>query len=259
MKRILYIISMLCLASCVARPKPSAAEQKPRYYSYMVKSIHPHSEQSYTQGLEFSDGQLWESTGLYGQSRLLKVDLESGEKREIAKLKDSEFGEGITILGDTIYQITWRENVAYIYSKSSGKLLDRRHYGGEGWGLTHDGERIYLSSGNEWITLRDRESFAARDSIRVELNGQAIPYLNELEWIEGRIWANVYTTDQILIIDPASGRVEGVVDLTGLLPQSERKPETDVLNGIAYNPETKKIYVTGKNWSKLFEIELIEK
>ncbi|MFR9633345.1 MAG: glutaminyl-peptide cyclotransferase, partial [Rikenellaceae bacterium] len=218
----------------------------------------PHATDSYTHGLQIVDGELFEGTGWEGQSRLMKVELTSGETTLLAKLPDDEFGEGITILGDTVYMLTWQSGVLHLFNRESGKQIDKRLYSGEGWGLTSDGERLYMSDGSNRITIRDRDSFKVISSHAITLNGNPIPYLNELEWIKGEIWANVYTTNQIVIIDPNEWRVSGIIDLTGLLPDTERTPTTDVLNGIAYNEATDKIYVTGKNWSKIFEIEIVE-
>ncbi len=205
------------------------------------------------------NGELFEGTGMYGESRLLKVELTSGTTKTLATLPRTEFGEGITILGDTIYMLTWREGTMRMYNKKSGAQIDTRRYSGEGWGLTSDGDKLYMSDGSSKITIRDKDSFRAISSHTVTFEGRPVEYLNELEWIDGTIWANIYTTDQIAIIDPTSWCVVGVIDLTALHPASERMPNTDVLNGIAYDEKTKKIYVTGKYWSKLYEIEIIER
>ncbi len=254
-----YTLLLLLLTSCFGGNQSAAqGSSEPRRYSYIVNAIYPHATDSYTQGLQIVDGELFEATGLEGESRLMRVDLKSGKQELLARLPDNEFGEGITILGDTIYMLTWQSGVMRLFSRKSGEQIDRRVYAGEGWGLTSDGERLYMSNGSNRITIRERDSFNIISSHSVTLNGEPIPYLNELEWIDGKIWANVYTTDQIVIIDPTTWQVSGVIDLTGLLPTSERTPTTDVLNGIAYDETTKKIYVTGKNWSKIFEIEIIE-
>ncbi len=251
---IIASISILCSSTL-----PSRAAVEPKRYSYIVNKSYPHSPTSYTQGLEFSGGELFESTGLYGHSRLMSVELSSGEPRRVlASLPHTEFGEGITILNDTIYMITWREGMAYMFDRNSGERIDSRRYSGEGWGLTSDGERLYMSDGSSRITIRDRESFRPISSHSVTLNGEPLTHLNELEWIEGEIWANIYTTNYIVIIDPKTWEVVGVVDLTGILPKSEIDDSTDVLNGIAYDREGQRIYVTGKNWSRLFEIEIVE-
>ncbi len=228
-------------------------------YGYSIVKSYPHSTTSYTQGLQIVDGEMFEGTGMYGESKLLKVDIKSGrEIQRLATLPKEHFGEGITILGDTIYMLTWREGVLHRYNKQTGKKIDQKLYAGEGWGLTSDGRRLYMSDGSSRITLRDRVTFSPLSSHTVTLNGRPLDRLNELEWIEGKIWANVYYTDQIVIINPESFEVEGVVDLTGLLLKSDRTATTDVLNGIAYDEATKKIYVTGKYWNKLFEIEIFE-
>ncbi len=230
-----------------------------RLYSYIVVGEYPHAEDSYTQGLQIVDGQLYESTGLYGKSRLLKVDLPSGRGETLATLAKSQFGEGITILGDTIYMLTWREGVLHLFDRDTGQSIDTRRYAGEGWGLTSDGQRLYMSNGSNRITVRERESFKSLSSHSLTLNGRPVEWINELEWIEGRIWANIYMSDTIVIINPESCTIEGVVDLTGLLPERLRTPATEQLNGIAYDKEEKKIYVTGKNWSRMYQIELVER
>lgn len=233
------------------------AATPPVYYTYSVEATYPHSTDSYTQGLVFHEGRLLEGTGVSGESRLLELNLESGSTIELARLGGSHFGEGITILGDTLYQLTWITNRLFIYDVESSRLIGEKVYAGEGWGITTDGEKLYMSDGSSVISVRDPESFKIERRILVKVNGEPLEYLNELEWIDGKIWANIYTLNQIAIIDPTSGVVEGVVDLTGILPQEEITATTDVLNGIAYDRESQKIFVTGKNWSKLFEIKII--
>ncbi len=247
-------ILILTLLLCVVR-----AYGEPAQYSYIVNATYPHATDSYTQGLEIVEGVMYESTGLEGASRLMKVDKATGKQEILSRLPDYDFGEGITIMGDTIYMLTWQSNVCYLFDRESGAKIDQRLYASEGWGLTSDGERLYMSDGSNRITIREKDSFRPLSSHSITLNNRPIPYLNELEWIEGKIWANVYTTDMIVIIDPMSWEVEGVVDLTGLLSPKDRTTQTDVLNGIAYDQTTKKIYVTGKNWKKLFEIEIIKR
>lgn len=188
----------------------------------------------------------------------MKVDLQSGEQEVIKHLPKDEFGEGMTHFGDSIFMITWQSNRAYIFNAKSGEVINTKSYYGEGWGITTDGERLYMSNGGSKIAIRDPKTFKRTSEIAVTLNGSPINYLNELEWIEGRIWANVYTLDKIVIINPTTGVVEGVINLEGLLPAEDRTPHTDVLNGIAYDAQQKRVFVTGKNWSKLFEIEIIE-
>ena len=231
----------------------------PTFYDYEVVASYPHSTDSYTQGLQWEDGLLWEGTGGYGTSRLMKVDLESGRTHAVAELPKSEFGEGVTLLGERIYQLTWQSGIMHIYDRRSGKEVARHRYKGEGWGLTTDGQVLYMSDGTPDIRVIDPATLKVVRTFGVTVGGESLSYLNELEWIDGRIWANVYTLDQIVIINPTTGVVEGVVDLRGLLPQSERTPSTDVLNGIAWDGEQRRLFVTGKNWSKLFEIRIFER
>lgn len=233
-------------------------QQEPAHYTYIVRNTYPHSVESYTQGLQYIDGTLWEGTGQYGKSLLQTIDLATGRCDVKLQLPATEFGEGITVLGDRIYQLTWTNNVVHIYDRHTLDKIREYTYTGEGWGLTSDGTLLYMSDGTETLRVIDPATFRQEKSIPVTYEGQPVRLLNELEWIEGRIWANVYTTDQIVIINPESGRVEGVVDLTGLLPQEERTPQTDVLNGIAYDEATGRIFVTGKHWPKLYEIEIVK-
>jgi len=243
-------------AAAARQTAPAAAE--PVRYTYRIRKVYPHPADAYTQGLQYVRGTMWEGTGQCGASVVRRTDLETGRSETVVRLPRSEFGEGIALLHGKLYQLTWQSNVCHVYDTADGmrKIRDFR-YPGEGWGLTTDGEKLYLSDGTETIFTVDPETFRREKRTTVTYRGEPLGFLNELEWIEGKIWANVYTTDLIAIIDPATGIVEATVDLAGLLPESERRPETDVLNGIAYDAESKRIFVTGKNWSKLFEIELI--
>lgn len=263
MKRFLAIVLFagICIG-CGGSPKSKqqrpSTPTEPKRYTYEVVATYPHLRTSYTQGLQYVDGVMWEGTGQHGHSRLQSIDLATGKANVIAKLPESEFGEGITLLGDQIYQLTWTNNKAYVYDRHSGRRTKIHRYSGEGWGLTTDGSKLYMTDGSARLSTIEPESFKRISSVTVTHKGNPIHFLNELEWIEGKIWANVYTTDKIVIIDPKTGIVEGVIDLEGILPESEHTPTTDVLNGIAYDSENKRIFVTGKNWSKLFEIKIIE-
>ena len=260
MKRIVTIlIAFATLVSCGGVRKKSATPQavEPLFYTYEVVAEHPHLRTSYTQGLQFVDGELWEGTGEYGRSQLLRTDLASGKVLQSKKLQKDEFGEGITVLGNKIYQLTWLNGKLHIYDKATLRHLATHTYKGEGWGLTTDGEKLYMSDGTNYIRVLNPETLAQERRFGVTLRGESLQYLNELEWIDGKIWANVYTTDHIVIINPENGVVEGVVNLSGILPEKERDHKNDVLNGIAYDKATNRIFVTGKNWSKLFEITLI--
>ena len=256
---IVILIAFATLVSCGGVRKKSATPQaiEPTFYTYHIIAEHPHSRTSYTQGLQFVDGELWEGTGEYGCSQLLRTDLASGKVLQSKKLSKEEFGEGITVLGDKIYQLTWLNGKMHIYDKATLRHLATHTYKGEGWGLTTDGEKLFMSDGTNYIRVLNPETLAQERRFGVTLRGESLSYLNELEWIEGKIWANVYTTNHIVIINPENGVVEGVVDLSGILPDKERDNKTDVLNGIAYDKATKRIFVTGKNWSKLYEIKII--
>lgn len=235
----------------------AAETAEPLYYTYRIRAVHPHATTSYTQGLQYADGALWEGTGEYGASVVQRTEIETGKTEVLFRLPRTEFGEGITLLDGKLYQLTWQSNTAHVYDLATRKKIRDHRYAGEGWGLTTDGEKLYMTDGTANLYTIDPETFRRERTTTVTLRGEPVDFLNELEWIDGKIWANVYTTDQIVIIDPATGRVEGIVDLTGLLPVEERTPQTDVLNGIAYDAATGRIFVTGKNWSRLFEIEIV--
>ena len=256
------LLSGLLLASCggnQVRAKRPAAPAEPKEYTYSVRAVHPHPATSYTQGLQYADGRLWEGTGQHGESVVQTLDLTTGRAEVFARLPKEDFGEGIALLDGKVYQLTWQSNKAYVYDARTGEKIREFRYPGEGWGLTTDGKKLYMSDGTATIHTVDPATFRREKRVTVTYKGAPVEYLNELEWIGGKIWANVYTTDQIVVIDPATGVVEGVVDLAGLLPETEMTATTDVLNGIAYDAEGDRIFVTGKNWPKLYEIEITEK
>jgi glutamine cyclotransferase len=254
------IIAATTFIACSGTQKKNSAIQtvEPTLYTYQIVAEYPHSRTSYTQGLQFVEGELWEGTGEYGKSRLLRTELATGKILESKSISQYEFGEGITLLGDKIYQLTWLDGKMYIYNRQTLQLLNTHQYKGEGWGLTTDGTKLYMSDGSHIIRILNPETMEQERLIKVALRGESLPHLNELEWIDGKIWANVYTSNYIVIINPANGIVEGVIDLSGILPESERDRTTDVLNGIAYDKTAKRIFVTGKNWSRLYEIKIIE-
>jgi glutamine cyclotransferase len=237
------------------------ASEKPKLYTYTILETYPHDQDAYTQGLEFENDTLYESTGKRGQSSLRKTDFRTGEVLQKVSLEKQYFAEGLTILNDKIYQLTWQSNTGFIYNL---KTMDRTGsfvYGKskEGWGLCNDGTRIYKSDGTERIYILDPETLAEKGSIEIYTNTSRIPNVNELEWVEGKIYANVYQQSSIAIVNPKNGAVEGVIDLTDLKDQVTQHPELDVLNGIAYKGEKDILYITGKNWDKLFKIQVVEK
>ena len=263
-----YISMILCslvlsgCAGCGAKRKAlsvaDVAVQSPTLYTYMVKEVYPHDAHAFTQGLYWFDGSLYEGTGLYGASTLRRVELETGGVVQQIVLPDAFFGEGIAQIGDRIYQLTWQSGRAFVYDALTFEKRSEFHYKGEGWGLTTDGERLYMSDGTSLIRVLDPATFRPEREFTVTVEGRPLEHLNELEWIEGEIWANLFMTDQIVRIDPQSGVVTGRIDLTGILPAADRTPDTDVLNGIAWDSVGRRIFVTGKNWPKLFEIEVIK-
>ena len=228
--------------------------------SYKVEVVreYPHDVTSYTQGLFFHDGQMYESTGVAGESTFRKVDMATGKPLRKLEFADRYFVEGSVVFGDNIYILTWHNNVAFVYDINTLEYRSTWSYPREGWGLTTDGRSLIASDGSSTLYFMTPE-FKMERQVTVKLQGRPMRLLNELEYIDGKIWANVYTSDMILIIDPATGKVEATVDCSGLLPESLRKPDTDVLNGIAYNPADGKLYLTGKNWPRLYEVELKEK
>lgn len=266
--RLVLLLTLVALASvaCAGRsPKRERATVtaavreyvEPQHYTYRVVAVYPHSTSAYTQGLVWDSGRLLEGTGQYGQSELRRVRLD-GRVEQNMRMDEKYFGEGITLLNGKIYQLTWMEGEAFVYDMDNFGLLKSFRYSGEGWGLTTDGEWLYMSNGSDKIFVLDPDTFARKRVISVMSGRRRVTSLNELEWIDGRIWANVYMTDTVVIIDPATGNVTGVVDFSKLLSPSDITPSTDVLNGIAYDPETGRIFVTGKNWNKLFEVEIVE-
>jgi len=236
------------------------APQAPREYTYRVLRVFPHDPRAFTQGLLFHDGYLYESTGLLGESTLRKVDLETGIPIMKVDLPPEMFGEGLALVGDRLIQLTWQNQVAFIYQKSDFTLLQRINYNiREGWGLTFDGTYLLKTDGSANLYFLDKDFLTEVRRIEVCDHNGPVHLLNELEYINGELWANVWQTDDILRIDPKTGVVLGRINMTGLLPERYRTQNTDVLNGIAYDEETGRIFVTGKNWSRLFEIQVIER
>ena len=235
------------------------SEVIPVEYSYQVVKEYPHDVEAYTQGLEYVDGVLYEGTGNYGTSSLRRVTLETGEVSKTRDLDQTLFGEGITVLGERIYQLTYKSQVGFIYDKSTFEEIQKVYYKNrEGWGLTNNGEELIMSDGTNVIYFLDPEMFTINRQIEVYHNMGPANSLNELEYIDGKLWANLYFTDEIVIIDPETGKVEGRINLKGILQAKHRKSTTDVLNGIAWDNEGERLFVTGKFWPRLFEIRIRE-
>ncbi|WP_299392405.1 glutaminyl-peptide cyclotransferase [uncultured Gelidibacter sp.] len=235
--------------------------EAPVIYSYKIINEYPHDITSYTQGLEFHNGFLYESTGQYGESKLRKVKHDTGEVLKSINIGNQFFGEGLTIMNDKLYQLTWKENIGFVYNAETLEKTGSFNYGKskEGWGLCNDGKVIYKSDGTNKIWKLNPETLAEEDYIQIYTNAGKIESLNELEYINGKIYANIYQRNGVLIINPENGAVEGVIDFSPLQKLVKQHPELDVLNGIAYNPTTNTIFVTGKDWDKLFEVEVFVK
>ena len=234
------------------------SDRIPEHYSYRVVREYAHDPAAYTQGLQYVDGWIYEGTGNYGTSSIRRVELETGDVVKIRNLDQSLFGEGITVFGERIYQLTYKSQVGFIYDKSSFEEIQKVYYQNrEGWGLTHNGKELIMSDGTHVIYFLDPEMFTIVRQLEVYHNEGKADSLNELEYINGKIWANRYYTDEIVIIDPETGKVEGRIDLKGILKATDRKPNTDVLNGIAWDQEGDRLFVTGKRWPKLFEIRIV--
>lgn len=231
----------------------------PEIWSYRVVSEYPHDNQAFVQGLEFHNGYLYESTGQKGQSTVRKVNLSNGEVLIRKNLDTSLFGEGLTKVGDELIQLTWQARVGIIYDFNTLEEKKRFNYPTEGWGLAYTGEKLVMSDGSNKLYFMQPGSYVQGRTLTVFNDKGPVGNLNELEFIDGVIYANVWQTDDIIRIDPASGKVLSVIQLTGILPSSARSGVEDVLNGIAYDAKTGRTFVTGKNWPKLFEVQLFPK
>ena len=232
--------------------------------SYRVVNVYPHDRTAFTEGLVYVDGILFEGTGLDnqsnppGQSVLEKKDLATGQALQSIKLAPEFFGEGVTVMGNRVYQLTWQERTGFVYDKDTLQPLDTFTISSDGWGLTHDGNRLIRSDGTSTLTFLDPTTLQETGRVDVRDNrGDPVANLNELEYINGEVYANVWLTDTIVRIDPATGNVLGRIDLTGLLSPEDRAQRVDVLNGIAYDAAEDRLFVTGKWWPKLFEIDLV--
>ncbi len=226
-------------------------------YGYRVVHAYPHDRNAFTEGLEFHDGFLYESTGLNGRSSLRKVKLETGEVVQKIALASQYFGEGITIVDNRIIQLTYQTEVGFVFGLKDFRQLQRFSYEGEGWSLTHNASSIFMDDGTDEIRVWDPKSLAEKRRIRVRDAGKPVENLNELEWVEGELFANIWQTDRIARISPVTGAVTGWIDLSGLLGPMYRNGTEDVLNGIAYDAVHKRLFVTGKLWPNVFEIKIV--
>jgi glutaminyl-peptide cyclotransferase len=239
-------LALVC-AGCSARVKQ---------YKVEVVKEYPHDTGAYTQGLFFNGGRFYESTGQFGESTFREVELATGKVLSKMNFQQKYFGEGSVMLGGNLYILTWLNKVAFVYDAKTLEYKQTYSYPREGWGLTTDGKSLIASDGSSRLYFLTPE-FKQERYVDVKMDGRSVRNLNELEYIDGKVWANVYMTDLIVIINPADGTVEASIDCSGLLPRNLREPKTDVLNGIAQDPATGKIYLTGKYWPRLYEIRLV--
>jgi glutaminyl-peptide cyclotransferase len=260
---VIFVAALACSEPSTARQagqgNEAPAADSPPVYSYEVVNTWPHDEEAYTQGLVFYDGQLFESTGLRGQSSLRRVELKSGKVKKKIELAREFFAEGITIFRDKIFQLTWQSKKGFVYDLKKFKQEGEFTYEGEGWGLTHDGHALIMSDGTNRIRFLDPVSFQVQRTISVFDQGQPLTQINELEYVNGEIYANVWKTDRIVRIDPTTGKINAWVDMRGLHHQGADNNMENCLNGIAYDAEHDRLFVTGKRWPSVYEIRLVRK
>lgn len=261
----LSALALLCMACSTDAPaadegtrgaSPLTLRKRPPEYRASVTREYPHDTAAFTQGLIWHDGQMYESTGEVGTSTIRRVKLETGEVLQRRDLPPPHFGEGIAILGDKMYQLTWKSGSAFVYDLKSFAPRGEFKYDGEGWGLTTDGAQLIMSDGTPILRYVNPADFSVTRTVTVTENGTPVSNLNELEWVKGEVWANVWLSDKIARIDPQSGVVLGYINLTGLLPAAVRTGREDVMNGVAYDAAGDRIFVTGKRWARLYEISL---
>lgn len=265
------LVALLAFAFLKREPRPAGrrlspserlqaaagASNVPEQLKVKVLSTRPHDPAAYTQGLLFSNGVLFESTGLNGRSTLREVDPKTGKVRRRVELPQQYFAEGLALADNRLIQLTWQNGVAFVYNPTTFQKTGELRYNGEGWGLCHDGKRLVMTDGSDLLLFRDPKTFAPQGQVSVTLAGEPVYQLNELECVNGAVYANVWQTDDILRIDPKTGRVTAVIDASGLLTPREREA-AEVLNGIAYDPAKKTFLITGKLWPKMFEVELVK-
>jgi glutaminyl-peptide cyclotransferase len=251
MLRRFWFLALTITAACGASAPTPPLEVE----GFKVTAVYPHDARSFTQGLFYLDGYLYESTGLEGRSTIAKTDVKTGNILKSTRLPAQLFGEGIVNWGKQIISITWKTGVGFRWSIDSLTPLSRFTYRGEGWGLTQDGTNLIMSDGTAALRFLDPQTFAERKRIRVTLNDEPLADLNELEWVKGQVYANVWQTNVIVVIDPASGVVTRVLDMSPLVRLSKRRSSGDVLNGIAYDPKSDRLWITGKNWPTMFELK----
>lgn len=264
MKKIALLLLPVLMLACNDTKEESSSDNTnaaipaPTNMGYTIVKIYPHDTASFTQGLIWFNNTLYEGTGWFGESRLMKMNLETGKSTQKINIPDEYFGEGITILNNKIYQLTWEQHKVFVYDLSTFKKIKEFDWNMQGWGITHNGKQLLISTGDSNIYFVNPETFTIERTLGVYDNNGYLSNLNELEFVNGSIYANVYLRDYIAKINSETGLVEGRLDFTGLLQKTGQPitEETDVLNGIAFNPATNSFYITGKKWPALYEIKL---
>lgn len=253
-----FVISSVAFSVALVMSAPAASQTPLQDDGYRLVASYPHDREAFTQGLEFRGRRLFESTGLEGHSTLRRVDLETGDVKRKAALSDEHFGEGMTIFDGRLVWLTWKSQKAFVYKPRTFERRGRFRYQGEGWGLTHNRRRLVMSNGSSELVFRSPRTFAVRKRIQITDGGSPIEDLNELEWFRGEILANVWQTDLIARIDPGTGKVVGWVDISALHEAEKAAGDPDVANGIAYMRTEDRLFVTGKFWRHIYEIELTD-
>ena len=258
MRDLLSVMRMPLLILSLLLWVPLYAQEQPKRYSYNVLNSYPHDIDSFTQGLFYHEGHLYEGTGKNGLSSLSKINLQDAEVLLSKRLSRRYFGEGIEMVDDRIFQLTWQSHMVFVYDKDSFEQLGTHYNATEGWGLAYNGSQLIMSDGTAKLQFIDPETFVPEHEVEVTLNGNPLNNLNELEFIDGEVWANIWQTDFIVRIDPATGKVNSIIDFSGLSDQTRLGSAEAVLNGIAWDREQQRLFVTGKHWAHLFEVELVE-
>ena len=247
------VLALACAPATVAQRRAAPV------HGFTIVATFPHDTGAFTQGLVFADGGFYESTGLNGESSVRRVEIATGKVLQRIDVPSEYFAEGLALVGNELLQLTWQSKVGFVYDRKTFAQTGTFRYGTEGWGIAYDGKsRLVMSDGSDTLTFLDPKTRAVTKSLKVSDAGTPVGNLNELEWIEGEIWANVWTTDRIARISPATGEVTAWVDLGALWPRHERRPPADVMNGIAYDPAARRIFVTGKKWPRVYQIRVSE-
>ena len=255
MKPVAAMALSLAFGACVS--STGAQRLAAPVHGFKLIATFPHDSAAFTQGLVFADGEFYESTGLNGESTLRRVEIASGKVLQAIKIADQYFAEGLALVGDELLQLTWQHHQGFVYDRKTFKQKRTFAYQGEGWGIAYDAAGgLVMSDGSDTLTFLDPKTQAVVKTIRVRDAGRPVSQLNELEWIEGEIWANVWTTDRVARIAPTTGEVSAWIDLSTLWPRAERQPPADVMNGIAYDKTTRRIFVTGKKWPRVYQISV---